>query len=576
MKDPTARDRIGKSLGVLCFEIEAAGLTGFPCLVIRGISDYCDSHKNWAWQKYAAASAAAFAKDFMRFVPAEMVTKERPALESNYTLTHDILHQLQRQAAQDENDKKRECHQAFDICNYESYKNVNRNRVEGTCLWALESQQFQNWRSSERSGLLWISADPGCGKSVLAKSLIDLELRTSDEHTTCYLFFKDNEEQNKVAIALCAILHQLFSERPELLRHAVTVWDQKKNTLTKNIHELWKIFTEASRDEKANRIICIFDALNECHMQERYILIRYLIDFYKESCHKNNGHCPLQILVTSRPYFDIEVEFQEAVTAFPTSRLQGELENSIIQMEIDLVIESDVAQLAKQPQLDDNMRSAIVAKLRNMKHRTYLWLYLVMNEMRERFSRKAKKMNEILDQVPKSVEDAYEALLDRNVQKPEDRSEAQALLHLVVAAKRPLTLQEMDMAFNIAIDYVSEPPMRSPELVKASRRGFEDVGQQLLQHRADIHAFAKYVGAAVGVASRSNRFPVVQLLLQHGADITADLAIGDALSTAFEEGHRDVMKTLHHYGARLHYQEAFECALTNARRTSGDLGIVES
>ncbi|KAL2830457.1 hypothetical protein BDW59DRAFT_158367 [Aspergillus cavernicola] len=49
--------------GILCFEMEAAGLmnnSGY--MVIRGICDYADSHKNKEWQPYAAAAAAAFAK----------------------------------------------------------------------------------------------------------------------------------------------------------------------------------------------------------------------------------------------------------------------------------------------------------------------------------------------------------------------------------------------------------------------------------------------------------------------------------------------------------------------------------
>lgn len=48
---------------ILCFEIEAAGIaTEFSCIVIRGISDYADSHKNDAWHRYAAAAAAACAR----------------------------------------------------------------------------------------------------------------------------------------------------------------------------------------------------------------------------------------------------------------------------------------------------------------------------------------------------------------------------------------------------------------------------------------------------------------------------------------------------------------------------------
>ncbi|KAN0076444.1 Pfs domain protein [Elaphomyces granulatus] len=47
--------------GILCFEMEAAGLMdNFPCLIIRGIYDYSDTHKNKDWQPYAAATAAAY------------------------------------------------------------------------------------------------------------------------------------------------------------------------------------------------------------------------------------------------------------------------------------------------------------------------------------------------------------------------------------------------------------------------------------------------------------------------------------------------------------------------------------
>lgn len=56
----------------LCIDMEAAGLmNSFPCMVIRGICDYGDSHKNDRWQRYAAATAAAFAKEFLGFVDSE-------------------------------------------------------------------------------------------------------------------------------------------------------------------------------------------------------------------------------------------------------------------------------------------------------------------------------------------------------------------------------------------------------------------------------------------------------------------------------------------------------------------------
>jgi nucleoside phosphorylase len=62
---------------VLCFETEAAGLMNFPCLVIRGICDYADDHKSKDWQEYAAAVAAAFAREILQYVQPADVDEER-------------------------------------------------------------------------------------------------------------------------------------------------------------------------------------------------------------------------------------------------------------------------------------------------------------------------------------------------------------------------------------------------------------------------------------------------------------------------------------------------------------------
>jgi hypothetical protein len=55
--------------------MEAAGLmTEFSCIVIRGISDYADSHKNDNWQHYAAATAAACTKELLTYIDPEVAS----------------------------------------------------------------------------------------------------------------------------------------------------------------------------------------------------------------------------------------------------------------------------------------------------------------------------------------------------------------------------------------------------------------------------------------------------------------------------------------------------------------------
>lgn len=69
MKDAVARDNFAADRDILCFEMEAAGLhDDLPCLVIRGICDYADTHKTKHWQGYAAMVAAAYAKDLLSHI----------------------------------------------------------------------------------------------------------------------------------------------------------------------------------------------------------------------------------------------------------------------------------------------------------------------------------------------------------------------------------------------------------------------------------------------------------------------------------------------------------------------------
>lgn len=74
------REKLRQERGILCFEMEAAGLMdNFPCVVIRGICDYSDTHKNKRWQPYAAVTAAAYAKELLEIIPAAQVAPTREA-----------------------------------------------------------------------------------------------------------------------------------------------------------------------------------------------------------------------------------------------------------------------------------------------------------------------------------------------------------------------------------------------------------------------------------------------------------------------------------------------------------------
>lgn len=208
---------------------------------------------------------------------------------------------------------------------YEQFKDRNPDRLKGTCQWFLQHKHFQKWRERNSSSLLWVSADPGCGKSVLSKSLANDDLKATEARVTCYFFFKDdNKEQKSVTSALSALLHQLFSQKQVLIHHAMLDYTAEGNRLPQSFHKLWNILIKATTDLKAGEVVCILDALDECEESGRYEIINALNAFYKKATSSKENLSKLKFLITSRPYLDIERRFTKLTHDFPTIRLQGE------------------------------------------------------------------------------------------------------------------------------------------------------------------------------------------------------------------------------------------------------------
>ena len=53
-------------------------MDSFHCLIIRGICDYADSHKSKIWKPYAAAVAAAYAKELLLVIPGQAAAAMPP------------------------------------------------------------------------------------------------------------------------------------------------------------------------------------------------------------------------------------------------------------------------------------------------------------------------------------------------------------------------------------------------------------------------------------------------------------------------------------------------------------------
>ncbi|KAJ5447596.1 hypothetical protein N7445_002417 [Penicillium cf. griseofulvum] len=327
---------------------------------------------------------------------------------------------------------------------YADHKDRNQEKVQGTCQWFTNHPLFQRWRDNQSSCFLWVSADPGCGKSVLAKHLVDHEIQRSDKRIICYFFFKDDHMEQKSAVnALCAMLRQLFLQNDKLLRKSILDDSRRDPGLTKYFSSLWDLLLRVASDSDAGEIICVLDALDECEEVERSQLARALNRFYR----RENTKSALKFLVTSRPYAHIQREFQSLKKNAPEIHLSGEdgVEIEKISNEINLVIQARVEEMGDRLQLDDHERVSLRNQLLLFPNRTYLWVTLTFDVIENSISYTNKKVQEIIHTLPRTVDEAYENILARCP----DQAIAQKLLHIVVSAVRPLTLKEMRVALAV-------------------------------------------------------------------------------------------------------------------------------
>jgi nucleoside phosphorylase len=273
IKDATFRDKLNKDLGsnVLCVEMEAAGLmNNFPCIVIRGICDYADSHKNKDWQEHAAAIAAAFAKELLGYVQPSDVDGERTAKE----ILSQVLNIASRTGANVESMRskldKDEDIKILDWLTPVDYgpqqTDCIRRRQPGTGQWLLDSPEFQTWLKTVKQ-TLFCPGIPGAGKTILTSVVIDdLITRFYNDPSVgiafVYCNFRRQHEQ-KAEDLLASLLKQLTQGQSSLPDGIKSLYDKHKDMRTQ------PLFDELSRTlyivaAMYSRVFIIVDALDEC------------------------------------------------------------------------------------------------------------------------------------------------------------------------------------------------------------------------------------------------------------------------------------------------------------------------
>lgn len=267
--------------------------------------------------------------------------------------------------------------------------------------------------------------------------------------TICYFFFEDGQEgQQTAADALKSITNQLLATHldSELMANAISKFELHGCKLGEMFYELWSNLLETVKTRAAGEIVCVFDALDECQQAERRILLDSLIEFYSVQSDSEDADVRLKFLITSRPKNEIEVRFRRLQGNLLFIRFDSGQEHNKITKEIDRYIDYQIPLVGYK--LGKADQAKIAKHLKSLQHRTYFWIYLMLQEIESNTAAYAteRQVKKLIARLPTSIEQAYKKMLDNS----KDPVLARKVLLIVIAARRALTVSEMSAAFALA------------------------------------------------------------------------------------------------------------------------------
>ncbi|KAF3937733.1 hypothetical protein ABW19_dt0203028 [Dactylella cylindrospora] len=325
MKNAEIRDKLAIERNVLCFEMEAAGLmNGFPCLVIRGICDYSDSHKNDEWQGYAAMIAAAYAKDLLHSVPPTKVEAERNIADIPGILSASLATLMDMLVNKDINEissNGRVTRETVQLLKFEeTLKSMHtwlsspdpslehnaalKQRHGRSGDWLLGSAAFHRWKTREDSNsVLCIQGATGRGKTILSSTIIDNLEKDSLCQPVLYFYFSfQDAKKQRVENMMRALITQLSVRHAEASEYLKILYSSCENGRRQPTYQqLCEAFLQMV--EHGEKIWLVIDAINECvkGIDELFPWIKELLDT------KTSG---IHMIVTSQPGTDIGIEME--------------------------------------------------------------------------------------------------------------------------------------------------------------------------------------------------------------------------------------------------------------------------
>ncbi|KAL8310675.1 hypothetical protein RB597_010494 [Gaeumannomyces tritici] len=433
MRNGKERDEIARLHSALCFEMEAAGMMdNVQCLPIRGICDYSDSHKNKVWQDYAAATAAAYARELLEVIPASSGELSR----ANTTRFNNAS---EPDTADDQASERRQrLLESLNFAQIDARKTTIRTAHSKTCRWFVRHSAYRDWldpaMQSQNHGFLWMRGKAGAGKSTMMK-FVYLESKKRDGSNTmsASFFFNARGEYLEKSITgmYRSLLMQLLKRFPDLqsiLDNTDIIPASQQDC--PDLDALKELLRSALLSLGQRSFTCFIDALDECDEQEVRDMVQFFEDLAEDTA---EAGIQLRICFSSRPYPYISTPKGILLTLEDES---GHAEDLAQYVESKLKIDD--------PVLRKDLQLQILGKASGI----FLWIVLVVDILNEEDDDGGLALRTKLSKIPDKLSDLFKSILMRDQKSPE-----RLLLCVlwILCAKRPLTPAEFRHALWVAL-----------------------------------------------------------------------------------------------------------------------------
>lgn len=324
--------------------------------------------------------------------------------------------------------------------------------VQGTCSWILSHPAYLSWIAAEETGLLWVTGEPGCGKTMLSAYLADyLKLDRADPaRPQVFFFFCDDKvkSQRDGNAILRGILYQILQQHRKLIKHVKSRFELDGPSLANSFPALWELFLKIVEDSTPGAIRIIVDAIDECEVRTRNSFLQAMMQLVNESQDKDRqSQNSIKFLITSRPSLGNSYN----LTGLVKSRLSIEQNQNDISKDVKLVIRSKVGEIANKFHCNDETRHYLEQVLYSKSDQSFLWLNMVLHSLEASPKASKSEFERIINTFPESLEATYSRFLSGI--SSNDREDARRILRLLIGGSRHLTLMEMNTAFTIAREH---------------------------------------------------------------------------------------------------------------------------